>query len=243
MDTNHKIFQTLSTSRNREKEIESFLFSGLNINFGFSTVKVTQGQDVLEYYVSNDYLSLGDNFGWIHCPMSPLTPRAFMRTNDYILPTPKMVRQIYSAAITKPRAVAWGELYKSVEKKFNRDSTKCYLDHSNKIKSQMIQLGHKEDNLIAGHKKDVVLTNILANPKYKNNVAIYGWFNSDGTVIQNLNAIDHIVSYVDYSHGLRMIKNDCLLNGMPRKLTDIFSDTRLATMIHDEPLRFKQYGT
>lgn len=229
----------------REQQIKLFLDQEIFpkwINENLSKIVVTNGVDILEYFVFNDYLSLGNETEWIHCPMSPLTSLDLMATHSLVLPTPKMVQQIYRAAKIKPRAISWGELYKSETKKFNRDSTKCYVDHSKKVQAQMLQAGWSPGDLVAGHKKDIVLTNILTNSKYKNNVAIYGWFNSDGTIVQNLNAIDHVVTYVDYSHGLRMIKNDCILNGNQSKLTDIFDDKDLCKLVHDEPLKFKKYG-
>jgi hypothetical protein len=229
----------------REQQIKLFLAQGIFpkwINENLSKVVVSDGLNILEYFVYNDYLCLGNETEWFHCPMSPLTALDLMTTHNLLLPTPKMVQQIYRTAKIKPRAVSWGELYKSETKKYNRDSTKCYLDHSKKIQEQMKQVGWIPGDLVAGHKKDVVLTNLLSNPKYKNNVAIYGWFNSDGTIIQNLNGIDHVVSYVDYSHGLRMIKNNCILNGNQSKLTDLFDDKNLCKLVHDEPLKFKTYG-
>lgn len=244
MDITNKIFEILSQSLNhqkREEKIESFLLSGELVNFEFTKVQVINGNNILEYFVSTDYISLGNSNGWIHCPMSPLTAAQYMAINDLVLPTPKMVRQIYSAAKIKPRAITWGELYKNQEKKYNRDSTRCYLDHSNKIQEQLLQQNYSFGDLVAGHKKDVVLTNVLTNQKYKNNVAIFGWFNADGTIIQNLNAIDHVVSYVDYSHGLRMIKNKCILNGKETSLLEIFSSLEFCNLVHDEPLRFQKY--
>jgi len=228
----------------REQQIKLFLDQEIFpiwISEVMSKVVVSDGVNVLEYFVYNDYLCLGNNTEWFHCPMSPLTCAELMAKYDLVLPTPKMVQQIYSAAKIKPRAISWSELYKNETKKFNRDSTKCYLDHSKKVQEQMIQAGWNSGDLVAGHKKDIVLTNVLSNPKYKTNVAIYGWFNSDGTIIQKLNGIDHIVTYVDYSHGLRMVKDGCILNGNQSKLTDIFEDKTLCKLVHDEPLKFKKY--
>jgi len=245
MEITNKIFQTLSnspTQNKREEQIRSFLLSKKDLDFGFTKIETRDESNTLEYFVSNDYLSLADSNEWMHCPMSPLTAREYMVMNDYLLPTPKMVRQIYFASKIKPRAISWGELYKNQEKKYNRDSTKCFLDHSNKIQEQLSNLSYNQGDLVAGHKKDVVLTNILTNKKYANNVAIFGWFNADGTIIQNLNAIDHIVSYVDYSHGLRMIKNKCILNGKENLLTTIFNDEKYCNLVHDEKLKFLHYG-
>ena len=213
-----------------------FLFSA------YKTIHVVLGQNTLEYQVMPDYLCLGSNDEYIHIPMSPITCKEFMAANDFVLPTPKMVKQIWDAAKIRPRVVSWGELYKNSTKKFNRDSTMCYVDHSKRVQELARQQNYSQaDDLVAGHKKDVVLTNLLTLQKNKNNVAIYGWFNSDGTIVQGLNAVDHVVSYVDYSHGLRMIKNQCILNGKPTTLKQIWSDESLSLLVHDQPLKFQGY--
>ena len=242
------VFNELSSAPNqtvREQKIKSFLAQGILPNWllqNFCKITVSEGGNTLEYFVSCDYICLGNEQEWIHCPMSPLTALELMATHNLLLPTPKMVKQIYSAAKIKPRAVSWGELYKNESKKYNRDSTKCYFDHSKKVQEQMKLSGWNPGDLVAGHKKDVVLTNILTSSKYKNNVAIFGWFNSDGSIIQNLNAVDHVVTYVDYSHGLRFIKNECVLNGKSALVTDIFKDKEKCTLLHDEELKFFRYG-
>ena len=56
--------------------------------------------------------------------------------------------------------------------------------------------------LIAGHKKDVVVTNRLVSRPDR--VAIYGWHRRDGRPIQPLSLV-HEASYADYSHGIRFV--------------------------------------
>jgi hypothetical protein len=43
----------------------------------------------------------------------------------------------------------------------------CYVDHSNRLQEIIKVKGSKSGELIGGHKKDVVLTNMLTNQKYK----------------------------------------------------------------------------
>jgi hypothetical protein len=133
-------------------------------------------------------------------------------------------------------------MYKKAEHKKNRNSTACYLEHSKRIQ-QVINYSSKDwwTKLRAGHKKDVVLTNELLLESNKGNVAIYGWFNLDGTVIQGLNPSGHIGTYVDYSHGLRMVKNKCFLNGEPTTLHKVWSDPNYFHLASDELLRFMRY--
>jgi hypothetical protein len=56
--------------------------------------------------------------------------------------------------------------------------------------------------LLAGHKKDLVLTRKLATRP--NRVAIYGWHQLSGEPIQPVSTV-HVAEYADYSHGVRLI--------------------------------------
>jgi hypothetical protein len=237
-------FASAPTQRKREDLIKETLDSNSIPEFLYllKPIHVTDGESNLELFVMPDFLCVGTNEDYIQIPMSPLTCSDFLVKNNFLLPTPKLAKEIWKQAKIKLRPVSWPELFNGKEKKYNRDSTKCYEAHSSKIKSMLAsQSDFSLGDLVAGHKKDVVLTNGLLQQKNKGNVAIYGWFNADGTPIQPLNPSSHTVSYVDYSHGLRMIKNDCLLNGEPAKLTEILSDNSLCKLAHNEPLNFLKY--
>jgi len=66
--------------------------------------------------------------------------------------------------------------------------------------------------LIAGIKKDIVLSNKVADNERPNRVAIYGWHKLDGKPIQPVYA-GHVNWYVDYSHGIRLISRKVKVNG------------------------------
>src|SRR5690606_27562682 len=78
--------------------------------------------------------------------------------------------------------------------------------------------------LVAGHKKDVVIANqVFATPE---RVAIYGWHRPDGTPIQPLYT-RHAATWVDYSHGIRLVQRRALVNGLPRPIDEVLADRRL----------------
>src|SRR5204862_405661 len=83
----------------------------------------------------------------------------------------------------------------------DRDRALTFLEHNKLIEAQ--RAGQKLGDLVAGIKKDVVVTNRLA--ERPNRVAIYGWHKLDGLPIQPLTIV-HVNWYVDYSHGIRLIK-------------------------------------
>jgi hypothetical protein len=197
-------------------------------------VTVTSGGHTLVYYIRPDYLCLGEDSDFFHIPMTPPAAKNWMQKNNFSFPTKTMVDQIFKQCEMKVRPYTFGSLSKEVQK-LRMENTAVYVDQSKKIQAV---IGTNIGKLIAGHKKDVVLSNGLLN--YPQNVAIYGWFD-DSKAIQGLNFKSHVLGYVDYSHGLRMVSNVCYLNGVETSLQKIWSDPTLCTLIHDEILRFQSY--
>ena len=117
-------------------------------------------------------------------------------------------------------------------------STKWFIDHNHKV--ELARAGRL--GLVAGHKKDVVLTNALAAAPKK--VAIYGWHQLNGRPIQPLNATSHDIDYCDYSHGIRLIDRNVLLDDNEVDFFDVAGSSTLYPLANPEgPLSFKRYAT
>lgn len=198
-------------------------------------IQITIGNDTITYLVMPDVLSIGDNQDYIRMPMNPHTAQIIADKYDCTLPTKKMAYDIWKAASNKLMPKPWGPPYNQ-----EMYSTKRFEEHNNIISNQLLNLDYTQ--LTAGHKKDVVLTNKLAPDNPKKRVAIYGWFNLNGSPIQGLNPVDHDDLYEDYSHGIRMIANDIIVNNNPMRIQDVFKDPILSKLISDEgPLAFTRY--
>jgi hypothetical protein len=112
-------------------------------------------------------------------------------------------------------------------------STAYYRVHNEKIQVQGKALGITDGALVSGHKKDVVMTNLLAsNP---GRIAIYGWHRLNGQAIQPLSTV-HGVCYADYSHGIRLVSETALVDGEKRSLYDLLNDPQFAKAISYEGL-------
>jgi hypothetical protein len=77
--------------------------------------------------------------------------------------------------------------------------------------------------LIAGIKKDVVLSNKVLEHQRPNRVAIYGWHTLDSKPIQPVYA-GHVNWYVDYSHGIRLIAKRVKIDGVWVDYTALFGE-------------------
>ena len=86
---------------------------------------------------------------------------------------------------------------------------------------------------MAGIKKDVVVTDELL--KRPDRVAIYGWHKLDGQPIQPLTTV-HVAWYVDYSHGIRLVDQWCVVDGENKRVEDVLRDKELCVLLSDEGL-------
>ncbi len=178
-------------------------------------------------WVASDYLAVGSNRDSVRVPMNPITAQKLADQFGCILPTAKMVDLIYRAAETKlpPAPKPPGPQMTSIP---------YYLEHQSSIQSQLG--GDRfQGKLVAGHKKDIVLTNRLATQPRK--VAIYGWHRLNGRPIQPVSLV-HGIHYADYSHGLRLVYGQMVINGSSMAVRDVLRDAKLSALLSNEgPLR------
>ena len=183
-------------------------------------------------WVMPDYLAIGSSSNFIRIPMNPITAQRIADHYGFVLPTKKMVDQIYKQAELKlsPQPFRPGP---------HMVSTKQYIKHNNLIEKQLDSSSH--GLILAGHKKDVVLSNrLLRKPR---RVAIYGWHRKNGRAIQPLSTI-HGNHYADYSHGIRLVAGTMTVNGREIPVAEVLQDKNLAPIISDEGvLRYTRIKT
>ncbi|MBP9707433.1 MAG: hypothetical protein KBD78_07280 [Oligoflexales bacterium] len=177
----------------------------------------------LTFWVSSDYFSIGDDKDYVRMPMNPHTAQALADQYGAILPTRKMVDLIYKNAAIKlnPKPKPPGP---------KMETNAYYLEHHMTIESQL--RGKVKFGLaIAGHKKDVVISNrLLSQP---GRVAIYGWHQTNTKAIQPLSLV-HGDRYADYSHGVRLVRNLVMLNGKVKNISDVLKNPQTAFLLSDE---------
>jgi hypothetical protein len=172
------------------------------------------------YQVTADYLSLGTDEDWCRIPLTPMAAQRIADAWSCFLPTRKMVDAIYLAAKVKLEPVPMYAF---------RDSPVTMFQHHLIIEGQR----KGREGLIAGIKKDIVLSPIVPAHTKPNREAIYGWHRMTGKAIQPLYA-GHVNWYVDYSHGIRLVKNTLLVNGKKMDYRDVLKDSLLRPLLTDE---------
>jgi hypothetical protein len=170
-------------------------------------------------WVMPDYLAIGSDEDFLRIPLAYPSAATFAKEFGFVLPTKKMVDAIYeqSAFHLKPQPMPPGPQMRS---------NRYFLKHQQKIEAQRTQYPLGE--LISGHKKDVVLTNLLH--RRPGRIAIYGWHRQNGEPIQPLSIV-HGAWYADYSHGIRLVINQVWINGEMLPILDVLNDPVLAPLL------------
>jgi hypothetical protein len=172
------------------------------------------------YFVLPDYLSIGSDEDFARIPLTPMAAQIIANSLNCFLPTRKMVDDIYKAAKIKLEPVPMYAF---------RDSSVTMYQHNLIIEGQ--KKGKK--GLIAGIKKDVVISGKISRDPKPDRVAIYGWHQLNGKPIQPLYT-GHVNWYVDYSHGIRLVYRTIYVDRKPVDYIDVLKDKTLRTLLCDE---------
>ena len=172
------------------------------------------------FYASPDYLSVGQDNDWARINISPYAAQKIADSFNCFLPTRKIVDDIYNAARVKLEPMPLFAF---------RDSTPTMWHHHLIIEGQR----RNRKGLIAGIKKDVVISAKVSRDKRPDRVAIYGWHKLDGKPIQPLYT-GHIYWWVDYSQGIRLISRLIKVDGRWMDYSKVMVDKLLRKLICDE---------
>ncbi len=188
---------------------------------------------VATIFVMPDYLSIGSDDDYVRIPMNLYSALSVATHLGFVLPTTRMVDAIYaqSALHLAPQPLPAGPSMRSTE---------YYWLHNQMIERQLHRLGFQLGELISGDKKDVVMTNRLA--QHPDRVAIYGWQRLNGVPIQPLSTV-HGAGYADYSHGIRLVSDKAIVDGQIQSVDDVLRDPKEAKVLSSEgPINLWLWG-
>jgi hypothetical protein len=198
--------------------IPDFLRDLVPVRFAYKPA----GRDTVHsiIWVTPDYLAIGSNEDYLRIPLTFPSALDVAHAFGCILPTRKIVDAIYEQATCRlsPQPLPPGPKMRSSE---------YYLEHQRLIETE--RQGCPDGTLVAGHKKDVVITNRL-NQK-SGRIAIYGWHRKKSKKpIQPLSTV-HEARYADYSHGIRLVCQTVWVDGEERSIYDVLQDPVLGTIL------------
>jgi len=228
-------------SGNRDDLISNEIIRGNFPNFLRSLIPITisEGGSTLVYNVLSDYIAVGDDIDYVRTPLGGPAAQKVADAFGCILPTTKMSDQIWKSAKTKlppkplsgaPQTIG-GKTY-SVQQFLSgkMTDTDTFEHHNQIIQQQLKERGHVPGELVAGSKKDIVLSNDIAPGK----LGIHGMHEIDGRPLQPGAASPHIEDYNDYSSGVRLVDRQAKLNGKPIDLIrDILQNPEYSHFVTD----------
>jgi hypothetical protein len=218
--------------RSREQELFAQIISGNVPGFlrNLCPVQVTNvfngRTNAATFYVTPDYLAVGSDEDYFLAPLSPNMAQKIAGALRCSLPTRKIVDLVYEHAEVRlePSPIPPSAAMTTVLVFSNHNST-VRTQRREQLKS------HPLGALVAGHKKDVVISPKLASAPGK--VAIYGWHRTNGTPIQPL-YLGHTADWVDYSHGIRLVQQRMLVNEASQTVAAVLADPSLCGLLSDE---------
>ena len=206
------------------------------------TTRATIGgrERVARWFVTPDYLAIGSDDDYFLMPMTPLLAQRIADAAGCLLPTKKMVDEIYRAAPLKlaPRPIPPSGAMVTVP---------VFKQHNDTLGAQRAAaIGQWPlGTLVGGHKKDVIISNAIVTnlkPSVPRPVVIYGWHQLNGVPIQPVYN-GHGETYADYSHGIRMVQRLATLDSVPVTIDTLLNDPALWPLFSDEGTIVKpRYG-
>lgn len=207
----------------REERFVAELLGGNVPDFlrDFVPVKVEHAGHHATFCVSPDYLALGSNQDFFRVPLRPAAAQQAADAFDGMLPTPEMVVKIFAAASFVPFEGMYGK--SGCE---DMASLSCIERFHAETEARRVRAGVPLGALIAGHMKDIVITNTIHERVVKGRlpVIIFGaWSGRNSKPIQG-SAPAHYSGYVDYSHGTRLVARDVTLDGNVVRLAQVLAE-------------------
>lgn len=183
--------------------------------------------------VLSDFLAIGSDADFLRIPMLPRTAQKLADLHEAILPTRKISDLIHLHSTQKlmPHPMTPDSTMTTVP---------IFVLHDSIIEAARSSTDKPLNELISGHKKDIVITNRMANEPER--LFIYGWHHQNGKPIQPLSAA-HDVGYVDYSHGVRLVRDEVLVNGKLYFVSEVLKHPVLYKLLSDEegPMLVSKY--
>ena len=209
-------------------------------------------------YVLPDYLCVGHGGDYIHVPLNPITAQQVADAFGAMLPTSRICHALYLKADSNHQLGAIVHDYylpdaqrQKALKRWGQASTPAYTKHSEELQERMKARGIRLGELVAGHKKDVILCQRLHS--LTNRMAFHGFYDEQGYPFEpchetpdgrvNPNCAkdsptvarpDHDRSFSDYAQGVRLVHPIMIYDGKPMPLAEVLVDSERSYLVSFE---------
>lgn len=214
----------------------------------FKTIEVTSTDQYGvvhrgEYRVMPDVLAIGSNDNFVRIPITPITARKIADIFGCILPTRKIVDDVHENASSRIPMVTAPSIAKRLGIPWDPDrpdseymiSNLFYEIHNELTEERRKEYGHKLGELISGIKKELIITKkLLTAEQGREKLAFHGGLKPGGGFWQSGADIAHTATYVDYSHGVRLVARMTKVDGKEMDIVDVLKDSVLCKLVSDE---------
>lgn len=178
--------------------------------------------------VAPDYLCLGTNESYFYAQCNIATAQRIADICDAMLPTSRIVDEIWKQATVRMGPKPWGPPYDAT-----MFSSERLLNQSTKLLMQRQGYENPLGELTAGHFKDYILVPRMAQKKDR--TCIYGWHKRDGNPIQPVQLDFHELTYVDYSQCPRLISKRIIVDGVIHAMSEVMASSRWSVVLKNGP--------
>jgi hypothetical protein len=224
----------------REKLLVSEILAGNVPDFlrSFVDVPMSSAHHRAVVCVLPDYLALGRDDDFFRVPLRPAASQEIATAFGCLLPTRKTVLAVFAAGTHVG--------FKGQRKRaacVDMDCNECFAQFHRAIESGRQAAGAPLGVLVAGHMKDVIVTNAIHRNVVRGRrpVMIFGaWYAGEKQPIQPAVPV-HDARYVDYSHGARLVSETVTVDGVERPLDGALADPSLVGLFADAVIPDPRY--
>lgn len=185
-----------------------------------------------------DYLALGRDDDFFRVALRPAAAQEIATAFGCLLPT----RETVLAVFAHGKHVG----FKGQRKRaacVDMRCNKCFAQFHRAIEATRQAAGAPLGTLVAGHMKDVIVTNDIHRRVVNGRrpVIIFGgWYAGTKQPIQGAHAA-HDARYVDYSHGTRLVSETVTVDGVERPLDGALADPSLVGLFANAAIPAPRY--
>jgi hypothetical protein len=230
---------TLSIDSREEqiyKEIRSGNVPGFyrNLIQVADTAVIDGKRHTIRYFVLPDFLAIGSDSDYFYTPLRPALAQRLADLLKCSLPTRKVSDRVYRQAQVKLRPLP-------IPPTKAMTTVPVFIRHNGMVAQQRDSvLSDHRGTLVAGNKKDIVISNKIYTADNKSHVVIYGWHRPDGKAIQPLYN-GHDAGWADYSHGIRLIQHKIWVDGKKTTVSRVLRSSSLNATLSDEGIIDRPY--
>jgi hypothetical protein len=250
--------------QSREKAIFKQIVSGnvpdalakglvrINLSVTHQGRTITGSVDVMP-----DYLCVGNDDDYVYVPMDQITAQRVAFELGMNLPTARICHAVFEAAGRLGAKHQLGAIERdywrkpaerqSAPKDRSQTSTAAYAEHSEAIRERMRTRGLRLGTLVAGHKKDVVVSRGLHSNS--NRIAFHGFYDGQGLPFEPCREPGHTPPgckelpahahsgerrFCDYAQGVRMVADLMIVDGEQISMRKVLVDPQRAWLISAE---------